>query len=103
MDRTQPPSSLRVRVAVFLRVFTSHRLIVQSSLPEASVLPSGLNASELIDRVCPSKTVSLPVFTSHSLIVLPAYPEATVSPSGLKATDQTCISSPSPFLPAKVS
>ena len=35
-----------LRVACSLPVATSHSLIVLSSLPEASVLPSGLNATE---------------------------------------------------------
>ena len=37
-----------VRVAMFFRLVTSHSFIVPSSLAEARVLPSGLNATERI-------------------------------------------------------
>jgi hypothetical protein len=46
--------------------FTFHRRIVWSSLPEARVLPSGLNATEFTQFVCPLKVArSLPVAASH--------------------------------------
>src|ERR1700712_3843464 len=86
-----PPSSLlnqRPRTHSF--EFTSHNLIVLSWLPEASVLPSGLNATELMARVCPFKVVlSLPALASQSLIVLSRDAEASILPSGLNATHDT--------------
>ena len=46
-----------------------------SVLPEASVLPSGLNATEHDRLVCPSRVArSLPVATSHSRTVLSVAP-----------------------------
>src|SRR5262245_11531345 len=67
--------------------FTSHSRIFMSALPEASVLPSGLNATQLTASVCPVNfATSLPDATSHSRIVLSAPHEAIVLPSGLKAT-----------------
>ena len=42
-----------LRVACSLPVATSHSLIVLSQLPEASVLPSGLYATEHTVLVCP--------------------------------------------------
>src|SRR4051812_47175423 len=67
-----------------------HTLIVLSMLPEASVLPSGLYATETTGSECPvSVASSLPVCTSHSLIVLSKLPEASVVQSGLNATDNT--------------
>ena len=71
-------------LSVFLRAGISHSLIVRSS-PEASVLPSGLNAT-----VPPlSVACSLPVATSHSLIVWLDAPDARVLLSGLKAKEYT--------------
>jgi len=70
-----------------LACVTFHSLIVPSSLPDASVLPSGLNATEWTLPVCPLwVTRSLPVATFHSLIVLSPLPDASVLPSGLNAT-----------------
>ena len=47
------------------------RLVIR--LPEASVLPSGLNATDMTASVCPLRVArSLPVATSHSLIGLVA-------------------------------
>src|SRR5262245_55257977 len=60
------------------------------SLPEASVLPSGLYSTQLTGPVCPWRVAfSLPVTTSQSLIVLSRLAEASVLPSGLKATHFT--------------
>src|SRR5947209_5603365 len=77
-------------VACSLPVFASHSLIVLSVLAEASVFPSGLNATEYTSDVCPLRVArSLPVFASHSLIVWSHLPEASVLPSGLNATEVT--------------
>src|SRR5207248_3233589 len=65
-------------------------LIVWSLLPEASVLPSGLYATEVTAAVWPlSVAFSLPPATSHSLMVLSPLPEASALPSGLNATQNT--------------
>ena len=88
--RTTPRSVCPLRVACSLPVATSHSLIVWSLLPEASVLPSGLNATDHTPPVCPLRVAcSLPVATSHSLIVWSPLPEASVLPSGLYATEYT--------------
>ena len=47
------------RAALFLPVFTSQRPILPSPLPEASVLPSGLNATDQTDSACPFKMVGV--------------------------------------------
>ena len=84
-----------VRVAISRRVATSHSLMVLSALPEAKILPSRLNASELTSVYlnvveCPSNVaILLPVAISHTWMVpskLPL-PEAKVLPSGLKAIE----------------
>src|SRR5207245_7237581 len=50
--------------------FTSHSRTVRSLPPEARRLPSGLQATDHTQSVCPASVlVSLPVATSHSLIV----------------------------------
>src|SRR5205085_755015 len=68
----------------------SHSLIDESQLPEASVVPSGLYATEYTPPACPLRVAcSLPVLTSHSLIVSSQLPEAKVLPSGLYATEYT--------------
>src|ERR1700722_17735084 len=77
-----------------LPVCTSHSLTVSSMLPEASVLPSGLYATDHTKPLCPLRVArSLPVFTSHNLIVL-SLPEANVLPSQLKATDHAILVCP---------
>ena len=69
---------------------TSQSLIVLSQLPEANVLPSGLNATEVTRIECPaSVNMHLPVAASQSLTVLSSLPEARCFPSGLNATEVT--------------
>ena len=46
-----------LRVACSLPVATSHSLIVLSLLPEASVLPSGLNATDETRPPCPLRVI----------------------------------------------
>src|SRR5262249_20796410 len=71
-----------------LPVATSHSLIVLSSLAEASILPSGLKATEPTESPCDLRVAcSLPVRRSHSLTQLSQLAEASVLPSGLKATE----------------
>ena len=69
----------------------SHSLTVWSRLPDASVLPSGLNATANTESVRPVS--GLPswrcVATSHNRIVPSALPDASVLPSGLNATSNT--------------
>nr|VFK18689.1 MAG: hypothetical protein BECKLFY1418C_GA0070996_10471 [Candidatus Kentron sp. LFY] len=58
--------------------------------PEARRLPSGLNATDQTESVCPSKTrISAPLDTSQTRTVLSTPPEARRLPSGLNSTDQT--------------
>ena len=67
------------RVAIFVRVATSHSFTVSSVDPEARVVPSGENATELTPRVCPSRVaIFVRVATSHSF---------TVASSGENATE----------------
>ena len=62
----------------------SHSLTVVSALPEASMCPSRLKATESTGPVCPCNVLlSLPVAASHSFTVLSSPPVATVRPSGL--------------------
>src|SRR2546426_691184 len=92
-----PASFFGGAAAICLIVVTSHSLSVLSGgfnpfalCPEASVLPSGLYATECITFVGPLRVArSLPVATSQSLIVLSPAPEANVLPSGLNATEST--------------
>ena len=50
-----------------LLVAIFHSLIVLSALPEPSVLPSGLNTTEVTLFVCPLRVIcSLPIATSHN-------------------------------------
>src|SRR5205807_2211793 len=61
-----------LRVAVIFPLFTSHSLIVLSSLPQASAWPSGLNATEEAGAPCPLRVASsLPVATPQTSIVMP--------------------------------
>src|SRR4051794_14878263 len=56
--------------------------------PEASVLPSGLKATDCIASPLPLRVArTLPVRTSHNLIA--SLTSARVCPSGLYATDST--------------
>ena len=67
----------------------SHKRIVLSSLPEASTLPSGLNAISSTQLVCPvsgDAPSGRCVATSHKRIVLSMLLEASTLPSGLNAT-----------------
>jgi hypothetical protein len=65
--------------------------MVLSVLPEARILPSGLNATEVTEPAAPVRgwPMGLPVAASHSLIVPSALPEARSFPSGLNATELT--------------
>jgi len=74
-------------VARSLPVATSQSLMVLSSPPDARVLPSALNATDMTAWVCPwSVARRLPVATSQSMTVLSPLAEARVFPSGLNAT-----------------
>src|SRR5262249_27873171 len=94
------PSGCPPQARIVLPEATSHRRRHLSSprsmkllipLPEASILPSGENARELITTKpswpC-SLMISLPVATSHTRMRLPT-PEARVLPSGENATEWT--------------
>ena len=75
-------------MAIFARVATSHSLTILSNDPEASIEPSGENATELTIAVCFSVAIFCLVTTSHSLTVLSsAPPEASVEPLGENATE----------------
>jgi hypothetical protein len=64
--------------------------MVLSALADASVRPSGLNATPKTVLACPVSAPSgLRLRTSHSLIVSSLPPDASVRPSGLNATLQT--------------
>gem|GEM_PF-6113664 len=61
--------------------------MVLSALPEAKILPSGLNATLVTEPLCPVRVeITLSVDRFHSLMVLSSLPEAKVLPSGLNAT-----------------
>src|SRR5207244_2978651 len=67
-----------------------HSIAVWSTLPLASVFPSGENATELTEPRWPvSVWVARPLATSHSLTVRSSLPLASVFPSGENATDRT--------------
>src|SRR4051812_41959743 len=68
---------------------TSQSLIVLSPLPEARVLPSGLNTTDLTESVCPLRVASSLPSTSSNLMLLLLVPKARVLPSGLNATEYT--------------
>ena len=81
---------------------TSQNLIVLVRLPDARVLPSGLNAtahtagltSPNQSAECPTReAIHTGVVTFHSLATL-SCPEARISPLGLKATENTVVSIP---------
>src|SRR4051812_26025096 len=67
--------------------------MLRSSLPEARVLPSGLNATLRTRSMWPRRgwLIWLEVGTPplHNMIVLSSLPEARVLPSGLNATLHT--------------
>src|SRR6516164_4886241 len=71
-----------------LPVPASHRLIELSRPADATVLPSGENAtaSTHISFPSPPRTISLPLAGSHNWIVAPRPAEASVFPSGEKAS-----------------
>src|SRR5262249_734622 len=76
-------------------ILTSHSLMISSRLPEASVSPSLLKATEVTSFVCPRRVErSLPVRTSQSLTVWSRLADARVCPSPLKATDRTVLACP---------
>ena len=67
-----------------------HNLTVPSKLPLTNRLPSGLNATDHTQPVCPSRVAtSSPVATLHNRIEPSKLPLASRRPSGLKATDCT--------------
>ena len=69
---------------------TVHNLTVRSSLPVASLFPSGEMARVTIASVCPlSVAISSREAMSHSLAVLSWLAEARILSSGLNATDVT--------------
>ena len=74
-------------------VLTFHILMVPSQDAEANCFPSGLQATELTELVCPFKVFSsFPVAASHIFIapaIVASDPEASCFPSGLQATDLT--------------
>src|SRR6516164_4759693 len=67
--------------------------MVLSEPAEAGVLPSGLNASAWVRRLCPARTEDfLRLATSHKNNF--SAPTAKVFPSGLNATAQTQVGWP---------
>ena len=75
--------------------FVLQRRTVPSPQPEATVWPSGLNATLQTRSGWPKRLVkSLPVMVSQSRTVLSLPLEASVRPSGLKATAATAPSCP---------
>ena len=76
-----------LRVRICLPVLASHKRIVSSEPPLASVRPSGLNAMLSTLSPCPLRVrICLPVSASHKRIVSSKPPLASVRPSGLNAT-----------------
>src|SRR6266516_7871122 len=75
--------------------YFSHSLMVLSTLPLASVCPSGLMATLATELLCPVRVRRRsPVFRFHSLMVLSSLPLASICPSGLMATLSTWSSCP---------
>jgi hypothetical protein len=71
-----------------LKARTSHSLIALSSAPDATVVPSGENATEWAAEVWPVRLCKRPpVATFHRLIVLSYDPDASVVPPGENATE----------------
>ena len=77
----------------------SHSRTVSSALPAASMVPSGLNAT---DSTYPAAPVSgrpsglgeAGSAMSHSRTVSSALPAASIVPSGLNATEYTVLAGP---------
>ena len=64
--------------------------MVLSKDPEANCCPSGLQATDTTEFLCPCNVCStFPVVGSHILTVLSLKPEASFCPLGLQATDTT--------------
>jgi len=61
-------------------------MMVWSSLPEANVLPSGLNATLSTLSVWPVRVAGAGGATSQRMMVWSSYPKARVLPLGLNAT-----------------
>ncbi len=61
--------------------FLCQSLIVLSALPEARILPSGLNATETTVALCSAMVVINLPLDCQSLIVLSALLEARIPPS----------------------
>src|SRR5947209_6874510 len=79
-----------------LAAATSHRMMVLSKLPEANVLPSGLNVTLVTISVWPVRGEPIcfgeaGLATSHRMMDWSALPDARVLPSGLKATLYTVL------------
>ena len=73
----------------------SHNRAVTSSLPVSTVRPSGENATDDTDPVCPVNwRSSRPLAASHSRAVLSALPVSTFRPSGEIATEVTTLECP---------
>src|SRR4051794_37264934 len=69
---------------------TRQKRIEASSEAEASVLPSGENATHATQPLCPSsERMGVPVAVFHRRTVLSDNPEASVLPSGENATEST--------------
>src|SRR5262245_36658857 len=74
---------------------TSQILTTPSRLAEASLLPSGLNATHATALVGSLKVAtSWPVAASQTLTVWSLLPEASSFPSGLKTTDSGVLAWP---------
>ena len=68
-------------------MLASHKRTVPSQLPLVIVVPSGLNATLLIQPVCPVSVLrSVPVLASHKRTMPSLPPLAIVVPLGLNAT-----------------
>ena len=72
-------------------ISASHTQIVLSPEPETTCLPSGENATEVTNPLCPSNgpETIIPVSASHNRIVLSSEHETTCLPSGENATELT--------------
>src|SRR4051812_20828233 len=90
-----PNAFAEVDAAAHFRQLTSHSFTVWSLLAEASVLPSGLHATDHTSPVCPLRVAnSLPVAAPHSFAVWSLPAEARVLPSGLHVTEFTAFVCP---------
>jgi hypothetical protein len=71
-------------------VLTSQNFTVLSALPEARILPEGLNATDQTQLACPVQVLKTsPVVLSHNFTVLSALAEARILLEGLNATLNT--------------